>query len=321
MNVRKLAAIAIAAATALAVPACSSNGASDGEYVTVDFATLGPSSLLWTFYIARDQGFFEAEGVTINQIVTQNSSLLVQSVASGSAMIGIGQSDNLIKAVDEGASLVALGATTAKNESRLIGAPGINDISELEGQRVAAGAVSGGTGDMLIALMQAGGLDQGTYEIVAIPNSSDRIVGIQNQQLEGALLIAPYDSTALADGGIVLAVYEEPYVGQMLVANKTWADDNPDAAKRVTKAMVSAANWLFDPANREEAQKILGAATETEAQATSDAYDFLVLGSVFAKDMKVSLEGMQNVINLGVQVHGGELRELDFETYVDESYL
>lgn len=326
INLRKvLSAIAIVAAATIVTAGCSSEAGPQEpeaqEVITVDFATLGPSSLLWTFYIATDQGFFVDEGIEINQIVTQNSALLVQSVASGSAAVGIGQSDNLIKAVDEGASIVALGATTARNESRLIGAPGVDDIAELRGEKVSAGAVSGGTGDMLIALMDAGGLEKGSYEIVAIPNSADRIVGIQNNQLEGALLIPPFDSTALADGGKVLAEYNEPYVGQMLVVNGNWLESNQEAAKRVATAMATAARWLFDPANRAEAEAILGAATNAESRSTADAYEFLVLKNVFSSDMRVSLEGLQNVVNLGAKVHGGDTRSLDFDLYVNEEYI
>src|SRR5690606_25042212 len=76
----------------------------------------------------------------------QSSAALVQAVASGSADAGIALGDNVVQAVDQGASVVITGAILQKPVLRFIGT--VNTIPELRGKRLTAGAVDGGTTDL-----------------------------------------------------------------------------------------------------------------------------------------------------------------------------
>lgn len=287
---------------------------------TVRMATLAPSALLWLNAIADDQGFYAEHGVQIESVQAQSSSALVQAVASGSADAGIALGDNAMRAIDEGAPIVIAGAVLSKPILRLFGT--VDSIEELAGKRVTGGAVTGGTADLLLYQLKQAGVEPDQVQLVAIPNSRDRLVGFQSGQLEGGLLIAPFDVLALRDGLNLLDVYTDYWLETPLVLNRSWAESNPEAAQGVTQALAEAAAWIYDEANRDEAVRILAEFTGTESDIVDEAYQFIVVEQqAISPDLSVPEESLTNILKISQDVHGGEMPAFDLSTYYDPSYL
>lgn len=327
---RKSLTAAAATAVMLGLPACSSaegeQGAPDastagGEVATVRLAVLAPGSLQWLHAIAENQGFYGDHGVEIEAIQVQNSSNLVQAVASGSADAGIALGDNVISAVDEGADVVMTGALFQKPALRLFGAEGVQDVAALEGSQVTAGAVEGGTANLLFYMLEQNGVDWTSTTPVAIPNSSDRIVAMQNGQVDGALLIPPFDSLAVAEGATLLATYDDFYVQTPAIVNGTWAEENPEAAAGFTRGLQDAANWIYDPKNEADAVRILQEYASVEAAAAQDAYDFMVGEEIISPGLAIPGEGLTNIVEVSAAVTGEDVGDFDPAKYIDESYL
>jgi len=294
--------------------------AQDGDLEEVTLATLAPSALLWLHAIAVDQDFYAANGVAIMPVQAQSSSALAQAVASGSADAGVALGDNVMRAIDEGAPLVISGAILSKPILRLIGTT--ETAAELAGKRVTGGAVTGGTSDLLLYQLMNAGVQPDQVQVVGIPNSRDRLVGFQNGQLEGGLLIAPFDILALREGFNLLDVYTDYWLETPLILNRDWAEANPEAAKGVTKAFANAAAWIYEPENRDEAVRILSEYTGIEEDIVQEAYDFIVVEQqAISPDLSVPEDSLRNILVISQAVHGGEMPAFDLSTYYDPSYL
>lgn len=321
----------IASALVLGLTACGSaegesaanGGASDAgaDGGAVKLAVLAPGALQWLHAIAEDQGFYDDHGVEVESIQVQNSSNLVQAVASGSADAGIALGDNVISAVDEGADVVMTGALFQRPALRLFGAEGVPDVPSLEGAQVTAGAVEGGTANLMFYLLEENGADWTTTTPVAIANSSDRIVAMQNGQVDGALLIPPFDSLALDEGATVLATYDDYYVQTPAIVNGTWAEENPNAAGGFTKGLRDAADWIYDPANEADAVRILEEYASVESAAAQDAYDFMVGEEIISPGLAIPVEGVTNIVEISAAITGEDVGDFDPTKYIDESYL
>jgi ABC-type nitrate/sulfonate/bicarbonate transport system substrate-binding protein len=286
----------------------------------VRLIALAPSALQWLNAIAEDQEFYAQNGVVVETIQAQNSAALVQAVASGSADAGVALGDNAMRAVDEGAPIVISGAILYKPILRLIGA--VDSVEELRGQRVTGGAVTGGTSDLLLYQLLQHGVQPDEVQVVGIPNSRDRLVGFQNGQLEGGLLIAPFDILAIREGFNVLDVYGEPWLQTPLVLNRDWASRNPNAARGITQAFADAARWIYDPANRDEAVRILAEYTDIETDVVEEAYEFIVVEQeAISPDLSVPEESLSNILVIRQAVHGGELEPFNLSDYYDPSFL
>lgn len=291
---------------------------------TVRLAVLAPSALLWLHAIADAKGFYKERGIQVQELRTASSPALLQAVSSGSADAGVSLGDVVIRAIDQGAPVIISGSILEKTILRLYGGTGVTNAKELAGKPVTAGAVQGGTANLLKYQMMRLGVDHKGLQMVSIPNSRDRVVAMKNGQVSGALLIAPYDTLVERDGMKLLDVYREPYIQTPLILNTNWAKANPKAAIGITQAMKKAADWIYDPKNRTEAAAILATYTQLAPDVAEASYDFVVKEQqAIGKGLRVQAAGLENIIKIDRAVAGesGAAPAFDLKKYYDASYL
>ena len=289
----------------------------------VRLATLAPSALLWLHAVADAKGFYKERGITVQELRTASSPALLQAVSSGSADAGVSLGDVVIRAIDQGAPVIMSGAILEKTILRLYGGPGVTTAKELAGKPVTAGAVQGGTANLLRYQLMQLGIDHKSLQMVSIPNSRDRVVAMQNGQVKGALLIAPYDTVVEKEGMKLLDVYREPYVQTPLILNTNWAAKNRKAAIGLTQALRKASDWIYDPKNRAEAAAILATYTSTAPDIAEASYDFVVKEQqAIGKGLRIQAAGLENIIKIDKAVTGESSGPaFDLKKYYDPSYL
>lgn len=321
-------ALATATSALLALAACSSSpssassassGSGQAQHGTtqVTVAVLAPSSLQWLQAIADQEGFYAKHGVSVKTIQVQSSSELVQAVSSGSADGGIAEGNTVVSAINQGAHVIITGALFQKPALRLFGGPGVKSIAQMSGTKVTAGAVSGGTYDLLLYLLKQGGVSASKVTPVAIANSSDRVTALQNGQVKGALLIPPFDTVAQSQGSTLLATYDKDYVETPAIVNDAWAKGNTAAAKGFTEGLEDAAEWIYQPANKQKAISILDNYASVNQSDATAAYSFLIGSKIISPNLSVPADGIENLIT----VSGGSLNGFSLSKYVDSQYL
>lgn len=287
-------------------------------------ATLAPSALLWLHAIARDQGFYAERKIAVKDLVAGTSPALLQAVASGSVEAGFSLGDVVIRVIDQGAPVIMTGAVLEKTILQLIGGTGVNEVKQLTGAAVTAGAVEGGTANLLRYQLQRGGVDPRSVKMVALTNSKDRVVALGNGQVRGALLIAPFDTLAVRQKMKVLDVYTDPYVQTPLIVNKNWAQKNRAGAVGITQALKKAADWIYQPVNKARAIEILAAYTGVEIDVCADSYQFIVeQQQAIGRGLAVQAAGLENIIKIdqAIGVNPASSRAFELSRYYDPSFL
>ncbi len=316
---------AVAARTSLAVIfslAVFASGVSAAKAETVRMAVLAPSALLWLHAIAEDQGFYADRDLQVETLRAQNSPALLQAVSSSSVEAGISLGDLVIRAIDQGSPIIISGAVLQKTILRMVAVEGIDSPAGLAGKKVTAGAVKGGTANMMLYQLKEAGVDPTSVSMVAIPNSRDRIVALGNGQVDGALLIAPFDTLATREGMNLLADFTEPYLQTPLILNKDWAAENPESAAKLTQALQQAANWIYDPANKEKAIQILAEFTKAELEIAEASYAFIVeQQKAIGENFEMPDASLQNIENINAELEGREPRQLAISDYYDPGFL
>lgn len=317
--------VAILALGAFASSAAAQSKPEQGKQQTVRFATLAPSALLWTHAVANDQGFYAKQHLKVEELRAGSSTALLQAVATGSADAGASLGDAAIRAIDQGAPVVVAGSMIEKSILNLVVPKSVKSLKELEGAPVTAGAVEGGTANLLRYQLKLGGVDPKSLKMLSITNSKDRVVALQNGQVKAALLIAPFDVLAEREGMRIIDVYKEPYVETPLIFNTAWAAKNRATAVAMTRALKQAADFIYDPANKAKAIDVLAAYTAVPRDVCADSYRFIVeQHQAIGRGLRVLPAGLENIVRVDEAVAGTPAEKkapFDVKKYFDPSFL
>jgi ABC-type nitrate/sulfonate/bicarbonate transport system substrate-binding protein len=289
---------------------------------TVRLASLVPSLLTWLHHIADQRGFYRDAGLNVELLQVSDSPTIVQAVSTGSADAGLSLGDLVMLAIDKRAPIIMAGTVLDKTSLRLVGGPGIKNVRELAGKRVTAGALKGGTTNLMLYQLKVSGVDLSALQILAIANSRDRIVALQNRQVDGAVMSAPFDILAQQQGMLVLDVYRQPYTQTPLIFNVPWAQRNRKTASAMAQSLKRAAAWINQPANRREASRILAQQTNTTPVIADASYKFIVLEQrAIPRDLSVSENGLRDILRVAQVVTGEPPPPFRLHDYYDPSYL
>ena len=311
-------------ASALAFVTLSASHAQEAD--TVRIATLAPGALLWIHDVAEAKGFYKANRLDVKKLQVADSPALVQAVASGSADVGISLGDVVMRAIDQNAPIVIAGGYLVKSSLRLVGAKDIKDIKQFQGTKMTAGAVRGGTTNLMLYQLKMHGVDPNSIQRVSIPNSRDRVLAMESGQVRGALMTPPFDVMAAKMGLPILDVFAEPYLQTPLIINTNWAGKNRDVAVRMVRASRTASEWLNNPANRVEAVALLAKNANVTLDLADASYQFLVLEhKVYPVDLTVTDAAITNIVKIDRAInpadHPKDEQKVDIRKYYDPSYL
>jgi ABC-type nitrate/sulfonate/bicarbonate transport system substrate-binding protein len=155
----------------------------------------------------------------------------------------------------------------------------------------------------------------------ATPN---RLAALVSGAVQAALLTQPFDFRAQAQGYrklVDLGAYGKEYGFLTVLARPQWLHDNPDTARGYLRAVSDAVDWLYDPANREEAIAILARETKLEPAIAAQTYDYYVKDlQPFSRKLAIPDEIISTTVKTLIDL--GDIKPEAVTTrYVDRSYL
>src|SRR6185312_17083308 len=98
----------------------------------------------------------------------------------------------------------------------------------------------------------------------ATPN---RYAALAGGSVQAALLTQPFDFRAAADGYrklVDIGAYGKEYGFLTLLARPQWLREHPDMARGYIRALSDAVDWIYEPANKQEAIAILARGTKLD---------------------------------------------------------
>jgi ABC-type nitrate/sulfonate/bicarbonate transport system substrate-binding protein len=268
-----------------------------------------PGGFNWPIWVAQEKGFFARNGIELAVTLTPNSVFQLTGLIEGKFDIAMTGIDNLIAYREgqgevnvDGPDLFAfMGSDTAF--LRLVTVPEVKSIPELRGRVVSVDARTTGFAFVLLEILARAGLGEADYSIEKAGGVLQRFEALMERKHAGTLLMTPFEVRAEKQGFNRLANAIDVlgrYQGLVGGARKAWADANRDAVIGYIRAWSDAVDWLYDPANSDEARAIFaknvpGAEPET-AQAAYRV--FLSPEEGFQKKARIDLEGVRTVLQL-----------------------
>ena len=274
---KKIVCMLLTLAMAASLAGCSgSSDTAGGDGLTE--VTLGTTS--WStnmfFYLAQDQGFFEANGV---DVTIQDFSSTTEST---NAFIG-GQIDFCTFASSETISpfsqsddfSIVLMTDKSNGSEGLVATSDIQSIEDLAGKTVAAQLYS--VDHMfLLTLLDEHGMSEDDINIVdmSIQEAGSAFIA---GQCDAACIWDPYFSQAIEAGGNALfsSADAPDLITDVLAASKTLCEENPEAVTGVVKSFFDAVDYWQE--NTDEANAAMGEHLGVSAEEFADQIEGLLI--------------------------------------------
>jgi ABC-type nitrate/sulfonate/bicarbonate transport system substrate-binding protein len=274
-------------------------------------------------FAAQAKGFFAKRGLSIEVKFASSAAELPVGLADGRWQIIHSTSDNAVGIVKVNKLDVALiiGGDTAFNH--VIVQPDIQTLAELRGKTIVLDTANSGYAYMFYALLKKNGLNKGDYTVKTVGATPRRLEAMQkDKDNKAAVLNPPFAFQAvqagLKDMGTTVKMMG-PYQGTAGYTLRSWAKDNRDTLVKYLQAYIEGLRWVLDPANKEEATKLLSDRLKLPPDIAASVYAVVAdKKEGFAKDGKFDLEGFKNVLELRAEYEGGT--STTPEQYLDLSY-
>lgn len=251
------------------------------------------------FAMARQQGFYEDEGLFVHLVPGNGSATTAQLAAAGNVDLGYADAAPVTQLVAKGAPIKVI-ATLFQGSPIQISAKadsGIEEIGDLAGKSLAYPS-GGSQAAQLPLVFTANGIDPDDVELVPTPREA-LVPVLLEDQVDAIVGSMDFFGIQLADRGVEtvdfpMYDYGAPTVSTSIIGNEGWLAENPETAAKFVKASlrgwaealenpeaaIEALTSLFPNADAEEAAKQLEATVplycangaEYLGKATEDAW-------------------------------------------------
>jgi len=322
----RLAAVATIAAGALVLSGCAATDPApsntDGSQGPIDLTVAyGNSAANYlNMYVAWKQGFFEENGLNVDQPFNAQQSGAVDVLLSGDADVIIEGGPQVLTAVGAGADLKILGSTVNKYTFVVLSPTNISSLDDLVGKKLAISAPGGSVSRSAAVLLENKGLSD-KVELQSIADLATRLAALQQGQVDGIVISPPVKQlTDTGDFHVIYDMTEDPDMEFVLTSIATtgkFLDANPEALRRFILSLYQAEQWIRDPANRDAALADLAELTGTEdAGALEEGLDYQLKAG--EKDLQFSQKAMDASVK---QVENSEEITLDLDGVIDLDIL
>jgi ABC-type nitrate/sulfonate/bicarbonate transport system substrate-binding protein len=309
-----------AAPTAASAPAATAAPAP----VTLNYGIAGLLATYWVSFVGQSRGFFADEGIKLDEVLTETSVRGGQLLIAGAVDISNNSPDSIVLAVERGADLAVVGVEVERPVYSVLGQPSVRTVDMLRGQKIAVSDLKSGPTAILRRTLQLHGLGDDDVDLIPSGGTSARFAALKSGAVAATIMNQPDDFRAMDEGFTRLALSTEAvqdYTFNSPTVRRDWARANADVLVRFLRAFGRAADWLYAPANRDEAVAILVERTKQDEKYARQTYELAVTQAhMYADRGRPRVEGMQNVLELLASVDELSRPLPPPDKYLDMSY-
>ena len=324
----------LAAALTLSLTACGGSNSNSDASAAADSADSGathlrliysPSLCAAPMYIAIENGYFEDEGLDIEQ-VTVDAAHVSEAIGADQVDVGMGLIGKMLQPLENGLPIkFTTGLHTGCTKLLVPGDSDIKSITDLKGKKIGVpGLADAATVVSKRSLSAAGiGVTEQNMEVeFSVYSRNDLPQALENGAVDAIALGDPTASIAEEQYGLTALIdtatdpeYKDEYCCAAFVTSKL-AAENPAAAAAFTRAVQKASQWVQE--NPDETAKII-----VDKQYISGDVDFCAQ-ILKTYNYKPSVQGGYDALKLNAEELSkiGVLKEgTDAQKFADNAYI
>lgn len=257
------------------------------------------NAIYWDIDVAIDKGFLRDEGFEPEVIVFQSSPQSIQLLIAGEVHLAGAQPEVLLAAVAHGSRGFAVIASPAdRADWFLMGRPDVKSFADVKGTFFGTGGLQLGENWWTWKLLARHGIAREDVSLVQVGTSALKFAALQRGSIAFAVLFQPTAQQAAALGMTVLHRFSDgdPFPSILYSVGERWAAQDQHG-RRLSRALVRAHQWLYDPGNRAEAIAILQKHTKRDPDILAPVYDLYVgPNGILSRDGAVDTASVDRVV-------------------------
>jgi len=316
------------APAASGAPAAPSAGpATPAALEPIEYGYTSISANYWPIFAAQARGYFEEEGIQLDESSTGSAAAGTLAVVSGSLDIVSANPDPILRAVQSGSDLVMTAGTLNPPIYRLFSLKNITSVEALKGQTLMMGGPKDVTLYIFDRMVAPYGLHRGDFDYVYAGGTPDRYRALQSGAVAATLLYQPYDFVAQKEGyPLLLDSYDviKDLIFSSFTVSRSWlgVEGNPRRLVRWLAAAYRGAQAVCDPAQKDDMIRILADKTRLSEEDARLSYDLILTQTHSMKcDLRVTPQEFQKVLDYIVEMGDMAPPLPDLQHVVDTSYL
>ncbi|TCR62557.1 ABC transporter substrate-binding protein [Bosea sp. BK604] len=222
-------------------------------------------------YVAMAKGYFVAEGLKPNLIVTGSGSRSAQLLATGQADVLLGNPEHVIVINREGRPAAMLAAVDQRNTFGNIlvnKGSAAKTLADLKGKPIGVTATGGGAYYYANYMFLKSGLTNQDVQWLSLGALNNIVGALRSGRIEAAVASVSMIETAVKEGyGRVIfdsrdskewdAIFGGPMPSSVIYALQATIDQKPEMVKKVVRAMAAADDFIRTNSPEEVAKTIL----------------------------------------------------------------
>jgi len=298
------------------------NAAAPTRKVTLVFADFSERAGL--LFVAKDQRFFEEQGLDVDVVQVRSGPIAISAVAAGEAQFySVSATGASLGAMAGGFDIVFVAGFINRLDGYFAVSPKIRTPEYLKGKTLGVQSIGGGIWMFTQILLDHWGLsaERDKIQIRAIGDDSVLAQSVMTGLIDGAVLGYTYSRVVSQKGGRILVelpTLNIKYQGTGLVARKSFIESSPDVVEKTLRALIKTNRFIQDKSNQpavvRSIKKWLRLAPTDSGE---DLYDRIRL--LYDRSIVPTREGVQSALQLLAKTDA-KFARLKAEDLIDDRF-
>src|SRR5512135_1707014 len=291
--------------------------------VTFPYTPIGVAS--WPWWIAKDAGYFEKQGLDVDAIYVGASPIIVQAMLGGQAGVGAGGGTPLVTNILQGGDIVQVATMVPYAIQSLIVRPEIKSTKDLPGKKIGVsrlGAIPHFTLQAIMKLYNVQGIN-----VVQTGTTAQGLASLSQGLIDGVITSAPNTFRLMKAGYRELVSPKDfrklnfEFLINGLVTRKSFGAKNREIVIGMIKATMEGTHRMF--VDEIFAKRVLAKYTrQTEPEVLDQSYRFAL--DIYVKDPTVTPTSIQPIVQQLIEsnlVDAKLANATPLSAYYDNSYI
>ena len=298
----------------------AAQAAAPNKKVAIIFADFSERAGL--FFVAKDQRFFEEQGVDADVVQVRSGPVAVSALAANEAQFyTVSATGSSLGAMAGGLDLAFIAGLINKLDGYFAVAQKIRTPEDLKGKTIGVQSIGGGIWMFTQMALDHWGLnaERDKIQMRILGDQSVLAQAMVTNAIDGAVLGYAFSQMVQRNGGRILAELPKlniPYQGLGIVARRSFINSAPDTVEHTLRALSKASRFIQDKQNQPAVLRSLRKWLRLPAnEGGEDLYERM--RQVYDRRISPTREGLQNALRVLSKVDA-KFAKLKVEDLIDD---